>query len=154
MPLAEADFFDVARGAAGGSEQLVTRRYDGGFLSVSRLSRGRSGQVSQIAHQRIALGLVHIEAGGLVVGLQRHARLLVARHIQAELDGAGGQCKIFERWLLGLPAEAADLAVFLLRRPAGNVRIFFVLQFRQIDDGLFRNRIDQADAEQGHRISL
>ena len=75
-------------------------------------------------------------------------------HIQSQFDGAGRESEIFERRLLSFPTEAADMAVFLLRRPTSHRGILAGLFLRQLDDRLLGDRVDHADSEQRRRIPL
>ena len=70
-----ADLLHVAIRAADGLELLVAVGDHGRFLGVRRLPFDRRRQPLQVADQRIAFGLVHIEAGGFVIGLERQSRL-------------------------------------------------------------------------------
>ena len=148
-----SDVFRVAIGTANFRKQCVSA-FDVSFVDlVSEGTLLRSGQITDVTDQCVALCLVQIESRRHVVRLLRMPGLRMVRNVQPDFDCTRRHDEITERRLLRLPAKSPGRSIFQTSHPPAD---FFVLRLFgfQLFQNLGRNRIDQSGSEQRGCVPL
>ena len=111
-------------------------------------------KVPDVADQKVAFVLAHIQPGGGESGQAGVGGLVPAGDLKPKLTGSGGEDEFFECCRLCLPAETADASIFEAAHAPLELRRAGRLSPGGCLDRLVGNGVEPARTEQRRRISF